>query len=299
MYQKFCDSTLKISVAALLFLAFLGQNLGCAHLSTGPTSTGPTGAGDSPNLETYSLQVKGELGSQEVSSYRHISLVKISDDHNGIGQEKTQTTDFEIQSEVLEIQNKYNHSHRIFAVTALNKKGPADLADLAFPDVGETLRYLIQDDGMVLYVQNHSPDSVFYVPSISLPQTPVKVGDTWELYKEWIGDSLGVPYQLHLVTIFKSIVECSNNKRCADLEISGQVQMLGAEEQSVEFDSDIRGHIFFELDKGYIVSSHVQTQEKMMTPISQVQVYSCLGSQNKDKEKQKTESEPTCQLPIM
>ncbi len=233
---------------------------GCAH-------TSPR-AGQSMNL-----RLKGKAGEVFFNRYRFKTVTQ-SHEEGGIENEKTQVSDFSVKTTIKDIKSK---GQLLSDVETLDKDGATQMHDLAFPEVGEKIEFLLGSLGDVISVKGYPKESVFYVPSVSLSENQVKIGDTWEMRSSWVSESLGLPFQFLMVSVFKDIVPCKNMKaECALLEISGNVQMILPKKAKADFINDTRGEIMLAIDQGVIDSSLIYSQERFRGDGKTVKVSSCV-----------------------
>jgi hypothetical protein len=125
-----------------------------------------------------------------------------------------------------------------------------------------------------------------------LPLEPVNVGDTWEAKFQWIGLTNHIPLEADLLVIFKSVEDCESGK-CAWLEISGEIQILGFKTDRSDFKSEIKGKILYSITNGEIMQSHMQSSEVLLSGKQQIQVASCVIGE-KQLSKQTLKDSPIC-----
>ncbi len=224
----------------------------------------------------YELKLKSKAGKKDQISYQAISITQTMKPGN-VQEEKTSITDFTIVEESLPSLNPNEIKAKI---KTLKKNGPAGLRDMAFPELGQSINVTYSPYAEVLKAGDEGKNSVFYVPPVSLPKEKVSVGDTWVLDAQWIGETSELPFKMEIVTILKDVKPCRNfDDQCAELEVSGEVEMLLPANSGIYFLSQLSGRIWFAINSGKILSSNVRSQEKMQTSDGLVRVASCIGSE--------------------
>lgn len=163
----------------------------------------------------------------------------------------------------------------VFDEETIEKDGQVRLHDLAFPELNEVIEFTMKQRGEILKAGAYPSSSIFFVPTVPLPSEAVKVGDTWPFHHEWISMSSGVPLSVDLAVIFKSAYRCGDEK-CALMEISGKVDLLGAIGPALIFSSDISGFMLFAIDSGTLLATRVANQETMMKDEVLMKVKSCM-----------------------
>jgi hypothetical protein len=228
------------------------------------------------------LELSGSLNRQEVLRYFFASH-KQSQAGTAKPEIKQENVDFEVQTTTKEV---FPGGEVSYLVQTLNRKGDVPLHDLAFPEPGERLEQIMTRSGRVLKAGEYPPESIFFLPPIPLPIDAVSVGDTWSLRHRWASDSSGLPLELDLVAIFKSVYACGEGDECADLEISGQVS-LPQKVPGLQLESQIEGHMLFAIKYGSVVWSEIRTSEKVIADQTTATIHSCLKSHIKNPENYK------------
>ncbi len=265
-----------------LSLSLVAASGGCASAPKGP----------------YHLELKGAQDSsyEVLTDYYTHNLVRSFADSQLV-REKTEMGRFQVRTEVLPALLLPSDSGEAstppsgnvdmlpaletlihYRLRTLTKEGPLRLNDLGFPDVGEELDYIFTPQAEVLRVGDIPPSSHFYVPPLPLPDRPVGPGDTWELNHHWFSES-GLPLKLQVIAIFNTLVSCPPWGWCADLDISGDLDIPGLDRQSLRFESLIQGRMLFALEKGLLLWSEVHSHEETLTQEEHQQSLSCLVGQ--------------------
>lgn len=221
------------------------------------------------------LRLGAQQGRTEVVRYTSAAHIRT---YNKKGFEKLEKehVNFDAESETVLVDVGLARIYTL--ITSKNKKGNINLNDLAFPADGKSLAFTFYPNGEVLNVQGFSKESIFYVPSISLPLKKVSAGDTWNMKRSWIGSKSGITFTLSLVSILKSFYSCGKLGRCADIEISGEVNIEDVDQNKMDFKSEIKGRFLFSVDKGTVIWSSVNSFDSLKAKDSEFKVETCLES---------------------
>lgn len=241
-------------IAAIVLFVF---SLGCATKSmVGPNR----------------IELKGQMGQVDVTRYYSHSYIEDYEGSQKIRQ-RDEIVDFKVKEEVTQFDPVKD---RMTVMTeTIFKDGTVDLHDLAFPEKGEQIEFVLSRSGDVFKAGEYPPDSIFFVPPVPLPKETVSVGDTWTLDRAWVGMKNGVPLGVHLVIIFKDLTFCGK-ERCADLEVSGNVEVIGLKSKKNQFTSKIWGRMLMSLDRGNVLWSEMRSRELMNVPDAHTEVLSCM-----------------------
>lgn len=219
-----------------------------------------------------SLVLKASEGRQERMAFLHRSVSKSWNEAHVLYQSE-ERIQFVSQSETLRVDpEKGRFTYRL---TVLSKDGEGRLHDFAMPEVGEKLEIVSDFQGRILKAGDYPPNSLFYVPPLSLPEESVEVGDTWTMQANWLSLDEMVPYRLDMVSILKGFWKCGPDQ-CAEIEISGDVNFEGALRRLMDFKSHWRGRIFFAMNAGTVLWSRVDSEEVFSAEKLRRQVNSCL-----------------------
>lgn len=268
------DTRFLIAVTTLVSL--LGGS--CAHKAHTPSENEqnpPQAASSLSNGRPIILRLKGSPGRAEISRYHSLSVTR-SYENMHILKEQFEDLDFTVQTTTRAVNPEKGIIQQ--SVTTLRKDGPGSLVEMAFPEQGETIETVIDQRGNVLHVEGYPPESIFYVPSISLPENAVQVGDTWPLTAEWLSSGNGLPLKLDVVTIFKKLTPCGSDN-CAELEVSGDVTVNAKSKPGTRFRSDVRGIMILRVAAGVLAWSRIQNTEQLIIENMKVDVDSCLEQQ--------------------
>lgn len=228
-------------------------------------------------VEPVSLRLKGQAKQSDLTQYQ--SQSKIFYYENGqLVREKLEAVDFSVLFEVQNVIGDFIHAE----IEVKSKDGLVDLHELGFPELNERVPYVIRSDGLVYLAGAYPKDSIFYVPPISLPETKVTPGDTWSIDVHWRSQPNNIPLQLELVTILKEVTRCFENEKCALLEMSGSVSVVGLPMTEIRINSTVHGYALFSINRGAILWSEMRSQENVVTTMSRMEVHSCMVSQIKE-----------------
>jgi hypothetical protein len=256
---------MKVAVSLLLGV-FVSACTSSAPKSESPPPTPARGA--------YDLRLRGHQGEKAVTVYHSDSAVEDYELNQKV-RDHQEILDFVVSTEVLEARD----SQLTIRTQTLDKDGAGSLHDYAFPEKDESIDFVYSSGAQVLRADPFPKSSIFYLPPVSLPEHDVKVGDTWTMDHAWISTNDGLPLRLSMVTIFKDVVNCGRFGHCADLEVSGQVDIANESVQKLlKFDSRIWGRMLFSLDRGDVVWSEVRSQDMFKAKENETRVLSCMVS---------------------
>ena len=226
--------------------------------------------------KAVSIDLKGSEGLVRETLYHSHSYIK-EFELEQIVKEKDEIVDFTVEEK---FRKPRKEGTIAIDVTSKDKDGIVDLHDLAFPEVEEVINYVYDKKGNVLLAGGYPEQSIFYVPPMPLPSKPVEVGDTWDSESEWISLKNGIPLKVGIVGILKNLYECAEDT-CADIEISGSVEVLGMKKVDVSFLSEISGRVLYNVDKGTPLWSLIRSTEDLRLKDSRTSVQSCVISKLK------------------
>lgn len=244
--------------------------------------------------QAFDLRLKGQHGETALTDYHSSSAVSDFEGGQKI-RDHQEILDFTVSTQVMEArQNQFT----VRTVT-VEKDGSGSLHDFAFPEPGEQIDFIYSTEGKVLKADPFPKQSIFFLPPISLPTNEVKIGDTWAMDHAWISSNDGLPLNLNMVTIFKDVVPCGPFGRCAELEVSGQVEMANERLQRlVDFDSKLWGRLWFSIDRGDVIWSEVRSQDVFKSKQNEMRVLSCMVSKMRSPSAEKNipDCEPTTKM---
>ncbi len=232
----------------------------------------------------------------EVRKTRYFSSVRSTNyESDQMTRDKMEEVEFTVEARFRQVD--LERGLIFFVSETIQKDGTASLHDLALPELGEVIEFVMTPGGQVRKAGNFPTYSLFYVPPVPLPQKPVSPGDTWELSHSWLSSGNLVPMELHVVGILKRFVDCGEFSPCAEIEMSGQVRLADEVEKSlnqpVRFKSEIWGVLLYSVKLGELLWSEVQNKEDLVTAGSRMEARSCLVSLLEGFQKRKISCEPT------
>lgn len=249
--------------------------LGCTTLKQG--SSGPV-----------TLELRGKPGEASETRYYSNSRTHSYTDTQLV-RDRQEAVDFTVRTSTVKVEPVTGNLH--LKVKTLRKDGTTNLHELAFPETNEEIDYVVTKTGKVLLAGVFPPQSIFFVPSLPLPNRKVVVGDTWPLSHTWYSARDAIPLRLEVIAIFKDLVKCHEGM-CADLEISGSVGLENMPTSvGARFSSRVWGRLLFSIERGEILWSEMRSQENMVVKNERVHVSSCMVSEQKVKKDFQTKFE--------
>lgn len=257
-----------LAVTGCLLLLVLSA--GC---STPGKSSGSRTAPKIESIETGPLRIKlvADTDFNEVTRYVSKTIAKESE----MGRKLKKTSEhieFTVESKIVSVDIEKERMR--LAAKTVQKTGSGDLHDFAMPELGEEIVFELDETARVYSAGKYPPASIFFVPPLSLPDFPVRKGDTWTMEAEWINNANSAPFLMQLTSVFKDLIRCGNY-RCADIEISGNAKIIGIDETKVRFGSTIRGRYLFVIETGSVLWSVVQADQNFATSKVRADVKNC------------------------
>jgi hypothetical protein len=252
--------------------------------------------------EPVQIRFRGEPGKESETRYANNSRILTYNDRQLV-KDRTEGVDFTV---LTKYQAPPQGGDVAYTSTTIEKDGVMELHDLAFPEKGEVIDYVIRSTGEVLKAGRFGPQSLFFVPSFPIPKESVSTGDTWTMSHVWNSAREEVPLKLEVVAILKGLVACEKASQCADIEISGHVDLgIPPSDPSSRFSSKLWGRLLFSLDRGDVIWSETRSREDMVHENERVAVTSCMVSELKTGKAYRLKSdcepkeEPVTQIPSM
>ena len=246
------------------------------------------GVGESGSGPKVEIALKGKPGDATDTRYYSSSRVLT---YNGeqLVRDKTESVDFTVRTEYKSYDPKLGILK--FKVKTTRKDGKVELHDMAFPELHEEIEYIVAGrTGQVIQAGAYSPQGIFYIPSIPIPKESVQVGDTWAMQHVWYSSGEAIPLRLDIVGILKDVVKCDGGKLCADIEISGGVDLeKTATAKGSRFESKLWGRMLFSIERGDVIWSEMRSTEDMSVPGERVSITSCTVSETKIAKNFKTD----------
>ncbi|MGE4132847.1 MAG: hypothetical protein AB7F86_14500 [Bdellovibrionales bacterium] len=231
---------------------------------------------------------KGKAGDVNLTRYFSTSQTKTYAGEQLV-KDRTESVEFDVENRVLDVDPKGNIRYE---ARTTEKDGMVELHDLAFPELGEKIEFLVTPMAQVLRAGSFPPESLFFVPSLPIPKEPVRIGDSWPLEYTWASAHGGIPLRLQIVAILKDLKRCEEKDLCAKIEISGSVQLVAPPTANARFTSRLSGTMLFNLDRGDVIWSLTHGEENMISEQERVNVRSCMMGVMQVKGQMK--AEPTC-----
>lgn len=242
-------------------------------------------------LEPISLNLEGVPGHKDIYTVYSQTLVEnVSPDK--LLHQKIETVKFDVATEIEKVDNK--NSTIAVETTTTKKDGSLSLTDMAYPELDEAIDFIFDKRGRVLHAGKYSPDTIFFVSPLPLPDRPVKVGDTWAYETEWITQDSRIPMKIQLVMVLKKALKCYNKEYCAEVEWSGRVF---SEELKLPIISQITGYTLYRPKTGSQIWTWSRNEEEMEMQGVKMKVSTCLQSilkSEKSKINPYANREPTC-----
>ncbi|MEZ4873034.1 MAG: hypothetical protein R2827_12510 [Bdellovibrionales bacterium] len=222
-------------------------------------------------------------GSRETQTYLSYSETRKYEE-NELIHKKIEEVAFDVEALVKKVDE--NLGQVLVEVTTRNKRGDVDLHALAFPENDETLKFVFDEKYNVLLADQFPRTSLFYIPPVFLPLETVEVGGTWSNKKEWLGLYNNLPLRIDVTSILQDIVHCPGGEKCANIEVSGRVNITGEITNFTQLDSLLHGRYLLGVDTGTIYWSAISSKEILTSSVDRVEIDSCLVSYLKKPEGQ-------------
>lgn len=241
--------------------------------------------------EPISLNLVGVPGHKDFYSVHSQTLVEnISPDK--LLHQKIEMVEFDVATEIEGVDKK-NSTVSVETKTT-KKEGNLSLNDMAYPELDETIDFVFDKRGRVLHAGRYSPETIFFVSPLPLPDHPVKVGDTWTYETEWVTQDSRMPMKIQLVMVLKKALKCFDKEYCAEVEWSGKVY---SEEVKLPIISRINGYTLYRPKTGSQIWTWSRNEEQMEMQGVKMKVSTCIQSilkSEKSKLNPFANSEPTC-----
>ena len=248
---------------------------------TRPIVTGPK-ASLTTDKGPVTIVFKPTLNDIDVTDYHSQSVTKAYS-NNQVVKTLTDSLDFTVKTKTVEIDK--GNQNATYDLKTIKKTGLADLADFALPDLGETLELIMTNQGKVLKAGDYPPGTLFFVPPVSLPDAPVKVGDSWPMTTEWVSLKSGVPLKMKTLSTLKAIRQCGTTGKCAEIDLTGTVELenptnssstVSKPDSKPKFTSSMSGSLLFSLDRGTVLYSYLKSSEGLSAKTTRIQIESCM-----------------------
>jgi hypothetical protein len=241
--------------------------------------------------DPISLNLEGVPGHKDLYSIHSQTLVEnVSPDK--LLRQKIETVEFDVATQIEKVDKK--NSTIEMETTTTKKDGSLSLNDMAYPELDETIDFVFDKRGRVLHAGRYSPDTIFFVSPLPLPDRPVKVGDTWTYETEWVTQDSRLPMKIQLVMVLKKALKCYDKEYCAEVEWSGRVF---SDELKMPIVSHINGYTLYRPKTGSQIWTWSRNEEQMEMQGVKMRVSTCIQSilkSEKSKINPYANKEPTC-----
>lgn len=263
----------------LLLASLLLATSGCSTMKN--KMAGPPIKIEPIEMGATRIRLVADTDFNEVSRYVSKTVAKETEQ----GQKPKTTSEeveFAVESKIVSVDIEKERMKLSMKTTS--KNGSGDLHDFAMPELGEEIIFDLDETSRVYQAGNYPAASIFFVPPLSLPDYPVRKGDTWVMDAEWINSSNKAPFHMQITSVLKEFLRCGNY-RCADIEISGSAKIMGVDESKFRFGSSIRGRYIFVIETGSVLWSVVRSDQNLMTSKVHAEVKNCFFSRLESPQK--------------
>lgn len=257
----------------LIFLVLLSQ-VSCSSLKK--INSGVGSELKEVGLKAQSLNYSLKEEEKQIYQFRSSSHKKTFLENQIINQ-KEEIVDFELELKAKAV----NKEKGLFAyeLKTISKDGFIPLKDLGFPELNRKIPYMLDAKARVLRAGSYPPDSIYFIPSVILPDQKVQKGDTWDYVWDYRLIETGIPLRLKVTSILKRFMQCGL-RTCADIEVSGLVE-LSAKVENLNYDSELAGRMLVDIEDGSILWQRIRSGESMQTEDGRVDIFSCIESKLK------------------
>jgi hypothetical protein len=238
------------------------MSLGLISCSSMPKETGGP----------ISLALDGIEGHKDLYSVHSQTLVENTSVDKLLHQ-KIEMVEFDVATEILKVDKK--NSTITVGTKTVKKNGSLSLHDMAYPELDETIPFVYNSQGKVLQAGRNTPNSIFFVSPLPLPDKSVKVGDSWTYETEWTGEGSEVPMKLQLVLVLKKALKCFDQEYCAEVEWSGKVFPEG---MKAPVESRINGYALYRPKTGSQIWAWSRNEEELDVQGMKMKVSTCVQS---------------------
>ena len=250
---------------------------GCAHKIVAPmpvTAPESQALAPAPLANPLVLKLSAEKGRNEetVNCSMAVTESYVKDE---IREKKIDSLDFRVRTTTSEVSS--DGKIRQLMVTT-EKEGDGLLHDYAYPELGEIIEMEYLPDGTVLRAGRFPKDSVFYLPAVPLPKKSIQPGDTWSNTDSWKSDVNGMKLKVNMQSKFLGPKICGQ-AMCAEVEVSGNVQMPEPYQKKTGFTHTIKGRYLFEPKRGLLVWSEFVSDELLQGKEVRAVLHSTLRSE--------------------
>jgi hypothetical protein len=261
------------NLKSLIYLVLLSQ-VACSSLDK--FKGGEGSALKEIKLGAQSLNYSLEEEEKQIYQFRSSSHKKTFLNDQIINQ-KEEIVDFELELKAKAV----NKDKGLFAydLKTISKDGFIPLKDLGFPELNKKIPYMLDAKARVLRAGSYPPDSIYFIPSVILPDHKVQKGDTWDYEWDYRLIETGIPLRLKVTSILKRFLQCGL-RTCADIEVSGLVE-LATRVENLNYDSELAGRMLVDVEDGSILWQRIRSGESMQTEDGRIDIFSCIESKLK------------------
>lgn len=252
-----------------IFYSCLLATGGCAHREVSQDET-PL-ALNSP----MKFEISGEKGYREKQKYFYSSHQKTYEGKQ-IAHERSENTEFAVENEIISVSKDPRYIE--VKQKTIEKSGPADLEQMAFPELNETLAFRYNPWGDVLKAGDKPPFSIFFVSPVPLPQRPIQVGDTWEYKGSWIDYNQGIEMNVNLIGVLRETISCYDNEICLNLEYSGNVELPEKLQKAAKFKGKVLAKFILRPKNFSVLRSEIYNTEYLARDDFTMDIKSCIVS---------------------
>lgn len=222
-------------------------------------------------LDSIFLGLQGSNNIEEhlVFSSSHIQTYS----NNQILHERIESVEFKTVTET----RPRNETSFFMTIKTLSKDGPTPLSEMAYPEVGEQIQYIISNDSSILKAGEFPKQSLYFIPQLPLPNKVLNPGQTWTYEHIWVSSDIAAPLKLEIVFILKNILDCEQSQ-CISLEYSGKISQI--EKSTIPLKSSLKGTMIYDLKNSQIVQSYQINEEELSVEGTRVVGKSCSETLN-------------------
>ena len=272
-----------ISVGSLLWIL-----CSCAHTPQPKIAELPT---ENTSFEgAISLALKPQKGQVEMTVNCSHAVTETYEQTN-ILHKRIEDLDFKVRTTT---KNILPNGNLLQDTETIKRDGPGSLHDLAYPELAEVISMEIDPQGKVVKAGNYPKDSLFYLPSIPLPDHPVKQGEEWVSSNSWKspGSDASLTVELRLKAVGKK--RCGDHL-CVNIVVTGSVTFPKLPSKS-HFEHGITGRFLFDQERGLVPWSEFLSEEQVKALGGRAVVHSKLRSELVEPRGYRTinREEPAC-----
>lgn len=259
-------------IVKLITLCLLATQVGCAHKAKVETPIQPPPPLKGPLV----LELKAAPGRKEIAAQCSEATTSFSE-KGALRRKRIESVDFKSLTKNKGIVEENGLKGISQELKVIEKKGNVNLRDLAYPEEGETLDFILTPQGQVLKAGDYPKNSLYYVPSIPLPEHPVDIGNRWDKVSKWRSLNNDIELTATLHSELMGFKPCGNHN-CAVVKVFGQIEMPKAITKTNKFSHLVEGQYLFEPESGILVWAEFTSREKLIQGSETLDVVSSLRS---------------------